>query len=289
MIHEKVYQSPVVKINYAESQDNEPPFLLLHGGSSRWQSFEVIIPDLSKDYHIYAPDLRGHGKSGRVPQSYKIQDYEADLISFIKNVIKKPTIIFGHSLGGMVGVMLAAHYPEMVKALIIGDSPLSFETICNHLHQHREMTIQWRDWARMHSSQLIAQNLKEMLVPVPGKDTPIKAKEIFGENNPWFDFMGECLNQNDPDMLTSIIDDYEATVKEYDVQKLFPKITCPVLILRGSEEQGSLISDEDANNALNLLPHAIQIQISHVGHALFMQDKDAVVKSVLEFLWSQLS
>src|SRR6516162_997881 len=137
IMQEHIHQTSTVALNYGEGPDNGLPLLLLPGGSARWQSFDILIPDLIKQYHVYALDLRGHGKSGWVSKSYALQDYVPDVASLIKNCIKKPAIIFRHSLGGEIGIMTAAYHPELVKALIIGDAPLSRTVLFEHLNKQR--------------------------------------------------------------------------------------------------------------------------------------------------------
>ena len=81
---ERSFDTGVVKINYAEGPPSGPPFVLLHGGSGRWQLFEDILPDLIARFHLYLPDLRGHGKSGRVSGQYRLQDFADDVVAFLR-------------------------------------------------------------------------------------------------------------------------------------------------------------------------------------------------------------
>ena len=62
MLTEQSFNTGTVTINYAEGGASGQPLLLLHGGSARWQSFLPIIPELGQYWHLYVPDLRGHGK-----------------------------------------------------------------------------------------------------------------------------------------------------------------------------------------------------------------------------------
>ncbi len=66
MLTEHTFNTGVVTINYAEVGLSGQPLVLLHGGSARWQSSLPIIPELSQRWHVFALDLRGHGKLGRV-------------------------------------------------------------------------------------------------------------------------------------------------------------------------------------------------------------------------------
>lgn len=127
-VREYSFNTGAVVLNYAEVPAPGPPLVLLHGGNGRWQSFASILPDLAALWHIYAPDLRGHGKSGWDAGSYRLQDYADDTIAFLRDHIHEPAHLFGHSLGGIVALMVAAQYPEGVRAVAVGDSPLSSQT-----------------------------------------------------------------------------------------------------------------------------------------------------------------
>ena len=125
-IQEKTFISGVL-LNYAEVPSAGIPLVLLHGGSARWQAFENIITDLS-EYHLYLPDLRGHGKSGRALGHYRLQDYTNDIINFIKDCVGQRVHLFGHSLGGMIALLVTAQYPEGVRAVAVRRSPLSSQS-----------------------------------------------------------------------------------------------------------------------------------------------------------------
>jgi pimeloyl-ACP methyl ester carboxylesterase len=61
VLTEHRFHTDVVTLNYAEGEAYGPPLVLLHGGSACWQSVLPLIPDLRQGWHVYAPDLRGHG------------------------------------------------------------------------------------------------------------------------------------------------------------------------------------------------------------------------------------
>jgi pimeloyl-ACP methyl ester carboxylesterase len=135
---EFTYHDSEVKLNYIEGPINGSPLLLVHGNMGRWQSFTPVLENLMQEHHLYAVDLRGHGKSSRVANSYILQNHVLDMVSFIKNQIAKPVKIFGLSLGGMIGLMIAANHPELVTSLVIGDSPLTLETLKPIIESQKE-------------------------------------------------------------------------------------------------------------------------------------------------------
>ena len=65
MLTERTFDAGDVSLNYAEGPPAGPPLVLLHGSSLRWQHFLPVIPLLGWRWHLYALDLRGHGRSGR--------------------------------------------------------------------------------------------------------------------------------------------------------------------------------------------------------------------------------
>ena len=73
-----------VAINYAEGPSAGPPLVMLHRTSYRWQAMAALFPDLSSGWHLYAPDLRGHGGSGWAPGRYRLSDYADDVVAFLE-------------------------------------------------------------------------------------------------------------------------------------------------------------------------------------------------------------
>lgn len=235
-----------------ESANQHQPILLLHGATNRWQSLLPIIPDLAKSFHVYALDFRGHGMSQRA-SSYKLEDYLQDTYAFIQQCIKKPVIVIGHSLGGMVGALLAATYPEWVHQLVLIDTPLTIQAIkrlSTGPVEHANWLIQGLRYSQM----------------LPGLPIP------------------EGLRQCDPEMLLGIVNEFEAIFSFYKEHELFPKILCPVLLIRGSRELGSLVTETDLKNTLALIPQLKDVHITHAGHSPIRQDREAVLSAITHFL-----
>lgn len=282
---EKILNVGSLNLNCAESSSTGKPLLLLHGMTALWQSFLPLIPELAKDWHLYALDLRGHGKSDRA-DAYKIPDYVPDVASVINNFIKEPVILFGHSLGGMIGFLAAAYHPELIKALIIGDSVLSLDFLKEHSENQKEKTTWWRNLAESRDVEYITSELKQELIMHRKLGKLVPAYQIFGENHPSFRATAECFSQADPEILTANLEGFDQTYAEYKLDKLLPLIKCPVLILQANLELGGLERDEDVEKALRLLPNAQHVKINHVGHLLHLEDKEAVLKAVIPFLES---
>ena len=119
-MHIKVNQTEL----FYEQTGDGPPVILLHGNGEDHTIFDVVIKRLSKDYTVYAIDSRGHGKSGRVAQ-LNYHDMMEDVAAFIGELrIDKP-ILYGFSDGGIIGLLLAIKYPDMLSKLIISGANIN--------------------------------------------------------------------------------------------------------------------------------------------------------------------
>jgi pimeloyl-ACP methyl ester carboxylesterase len=93
-LKEHSFKAGPVTLNYVEGPETGPPLVLLHGGSARWQAFESIMPELAARWHLYGPDLRGHGQSGRAAANgYRLQDYSADIVAFLRAQVQEPAML----------------------------------------------------------------------------------------------------------------------------------------------------------------------------------------------------
>lgn len=112
-------------LNYAVDSADGPPLVLLHGVTSRWQGWLPVAPSLATRWRRYIPDLRGHGRSGRVPGGYTISDQADDIITFMRGVVGAPVVVVGHSLGAIIATAVAASAPEQLAAVALEDPPLA--------------------------------------------------------------------------------------------------------------------------------------------------------------------
>jgi pimeloyl-ACP methyl ester carboxylesterase len=114
------------------SRASVPPIIMLHGWLDNSLTFTRIAPELAKLSTLHAVDMAGHGHSGHRPsgQGYMLMDYVADIAELIEEHICKAehgegsakVDIVGHSLGGIVGALYAAAFPERVRRLVMIDS-----------------------------------------------------------------------------------------------------------------------------------------------------------------------
>jgi pimeloyl-ACP methyl ester carboxylesterase len=272
-VRERQFDTGQVQLNYAEGADNGPPFVVLHGGAGRWQYSEGLLQALEPTWHLFAPDLRGHGKSSHTPGAYRLHDYVTDMAAVLEQVVSEPAVIFGHSLGGEVGVMLAAHHPGLPRALIVGDSPLSTRNHGTEEPSHRAQNVLWHGLVGKPESE-IAEALKD--TPILDRTTgqQRKVRELFGEDHPWYAHQATSLHLLDPDMLAAVLAGPEDMLQGYDPEALLPAILCPVLLLQADPAEGGVMRDEEVALALQLMPNVQHVLLRGIGHPLHSIPKD---------------
>lgn len=132
-------------LNYGEGPANGPALVLLHGQQVSWEDYASVVPELAKRYHVYAIDYYGHGGSSKNPAKYSAKAISNDIVWLIRQYIKQPVIISGHSSGGLLATLITADAPDMVRGLVIEDAPF-FTTEKGRA----ESTFAWKDFKTMH-------------------------------------------------------------------------------------------------------------------------------------------
>jgi pimeloyl-ACP methyl ester carboxylesterase len=133
------------EIYYIEGPNNGPKLLLLHGQQVSCYDYAKVLPNLSKEFHVFALDYYGHGKSSKNPDKYNAVEIGNDIIWFVKNVIKEKIYISGHSSGALLAAYVSANAPDCIIATILEDGPF-FSTLPNRA----EKTISWLEFKNMY-------------------------------------------------------------------------------------------------------------------------------------------
>ena len=282
-ISERTFHAAGVTLNYAEGPAHGDPLVLLHGLGRRWQVFLPIIPPLSLRWHIFAPDLRGHGKSGRVARGYHDIEYGEDIGRFLRERVSSPAVIFGHSLGGMLGMWIACHHPELVRALVLGDNMIIARRLGNPMYA--ALFTGLSALARRGGSlESIAEGIGKIVLPVPGTEESISIRELPGNDEAYLLSWARCVQQAAPDVYDMTLDG--SALKGWDGETMLRGIRCPTLLLQASPELGGLMTDADVSLATRLLAHRTLVRFRNLGHALFIQQPEPVLRAVTNFLES---
>lgn len=99
-----------------------PPLVLVHGLGGAAYNFTALAPLLARRNRVLVPDLPGHGGTAPLPAVESLGDLAAHVAAVAEHEGMLPTAVLGYSLGGVVGLRLAAERPESVAALALVSS-----------------------------------------------------------------------------------------------------------------------------------------------------------------------
>ena len=102
------------------------PLILLHGNGEDHTIFREVIKPLSKNFTLYLPDARGHGRSSGT-EEFHYMDMASDMVQFIKKLRIESPAFYGFSDGGIVGLLLASKRPGLLSHLIISGANINPE------------------------------------------------------------------------------------------------------------------------------------------------------------------
>ncbi|MGK7941334.1 MAG: alpha/beta fold hydrolase [Crocosphaera sp.] len=120
---------------------DRPPLLLIHGFGASTDHWQKNIAQLQKDFDVWAIDLLGFGRSAKPQLQYSGDLWRDQLQNFITQVIGKPVILAGNSLGGYASLCVASQCPETSRGVILINSAGPFSDTQKTTKPNRIQTI----------------------------------------------------------------------------------------------------------------------------------------------------
>jgi pimeloyl-ACP methyl ester carboxylesterase len=100
----------------------------VHGFGASIYHWRHQIPNLSKDRPVYAIDLLGFGLSDKPLVEYSAELWRDQVGAFIEEVVKRPAVVAGNSLGGFTALYVASDFPALVAGCVLLNAAGSFSS-----------------------------------------------------------------------------------------------------------------------------------------------------------------
>lgn len=110
-------------IAYHDEGRGDPPLVFIHGWACDSSFWQLQFDNLKADHRCLSIDLRGRGASDATPP-YDVVTAADDVAAIVCDLELQPAIAVGHSLGGVVALVLNWRWPEAVCGVVLGDSPV---------------------------------------------------------------------------------------------------------------------------------------------------------------------
>ena len=281
----RIYFSQRLRLHYVDwGNPGAPPLLLVHGGRDHCRNWDWVASALRHDYHILAPDLRGHGDSQWSPDgSYSVAAYIYDLAQLIHQQELAPVTIIAHSLGGMLTLRYAGIYPENVRKIVaiegLGMTP---RAIVDRAKQPIADRMQrWIEQQRDLSGRLPRRynSIDEALKRMQEANrflSPEQARHLTQHG----------VNQNEDGTYSWKFDNYVRSDRPYgmtqdETQVLWQRIACPTLLVYGKE---SWASNPEDDGRIKHFQNARVVSFDKAGHWVHHDRLDGFLELLREFL-----
>ena len=258
------------------------PLLMLHGARDCSATFQFVVDAFKRDWHIIAPDWRGHGHSGWAPQSYWVHDFLGDLDVLLDAVFPGiiPDIV-GHSMGGNTAGLYVGLRPDRARRFV------SLDGIGPPVHRLPvDMTATLDAWLR--PTATTQSRGYDTLADVAGRLmkanyrlTPARAAFLAAHSAKQHDD-GKWRWLFDPGMTRSLPTLH--TLAEWAA--IWARVTIPARWIGSSDLRSDAPSFNSATVEARrkLLPHAVYTRLENTGHNVHHDRPEDVAALIESFL-----
>ena len=264
------------RVAYLEWGDpkNQRVLVCVHGLGRCARDFDTLAAALCERYRVVCPDVAGRGDSDWLPEPmlYQLPQYLGDMVTLIARLDVESVSWLGTSMGGLIGMALAAQAGTPVQKLVVNDagpvvSKVSLERIANYF------------------------GMAPVFPDIEAADKYLRAvSATFGpHSDAQWRFLTEVAVRKNADGTLRlhydprIAEPFRATMPEKDLElwPLWDAIRCPTLVLRGA--LSDLLTRETCDKMAGRGPKAKVVEIPGVGHAPTLMHEDQI-RIVREFL-----
>ena len=279
------YFSQRLRLHYVDwGNPGAPPLLMVHGGRDHCRNWDWLAARLRDRWHIIAPDLRGHGDSQwSTDGSYRMDCYVYDLAQLIHQQQLAPVTIIAHSLGGNIATRYTGIYPDTVRRLVaiegLGASPRIMQDRAKQPLDERMRS--WIDEQRQLAGRLPRRyaSVEEAFKRMQEENkhlSPERARHLTEHG----------VNQNEDGTFSWKFDNYVRSWPAFDmtsveVESLWSRISCPSLLVYGSE---SGASNPNLDGRAKHLKNATVVTIDGAGHWVHHDQFETFYKLASDFI-----
>jgi len=269
-----------LQIQLAIWEGEGQPILCVHGVTANCRCWDLIASSLAPENKILAIDLRGRGLSDKPSSGYSLQHHIRDIVCLLDDLKQERIVLMGHSLGAYISLAFAANYPERTEKLILMDGG-------GQLTQD-----QWDKF-----TLAIKPSLDRIGQVFPSFEAYVANMKLAPFLQPWsqaledyFRYESEAVEGGVRSRINPAnIQEEVQNIQQEVPSEYFPKVTCPVLILRATDgifSNDDLVLPESAvDRMVSEIPEALRVDIKGTNHfSILFQSNEMRDRAIREFL-----
>jgi len=238
----------------------------VHGLTRNSRDFDPLAKSLSEDRHVICPDIAGRGYSDWLvnPHDYDFPVYLSDMAALLARIGDEKVDWVGTSMGGIIGMLLAAQPNSPIQRLIINDvGPFIPKESLARIGDYLGLPLKFP------TLKALEEHLR--FIHAPFGNLSDEEWQHLAKHSAKKSEDGQFTMHYDP----AISEPFkQAEPVDVDLWALWESIKCPILILRG--EQSDLLTKETAQEMLRRGPDAELVEIPSVGHAPPLMDSGQI-------------
>jgi pimeloyl-ACP methyl ester carboxylesterase len=264
------------RISYLEWGDpaNERVLVCAHGLTRCARDFDTLAQALSESYRVVCPDVAGRGDSDWLPDPmlYQLPQYVGDMVTLVARLDVPGVHWVGTSMGGLIGMALAALPNTPVTRLVVNDAgPVIAKTSLQRIAAYVGSA---QAFASLEAAEQYVRAVSAPFGPHSDGQWRFLTEVVVRRNGD-----GTWRMHYDP----RIAEPFRAAIADRDVElwHIWDPIRCPTLVVRG--EHSDLLTRETCAQMAERGPKARIVEIPGIGHAptLMFEDQIRIVRDFL--------
>src|SRR5437879_7515709 len=232
----------------------------------------IFARELCGQFRVVCPDVAGRGDSDRLadPMLYAVPQYVADMVTLIARLDVEAVHWVGTSMGGLIGMALAAQAATPVRKLVLNEAgPVIARAARARMAAYVGLQPEFPDLAQ-------AEEYMRRISSPFGRHSDAEWR-LLTESWVRKGDDGVYRPRYDPRIAAT----FAVPERDLELWPIYDAVRCPTLVLRG--ELSDLLSPETAAQMTRRGPHARLIEVAEVGHAptLMHPDQIAIVRDFL--------
>jgi 3-oxoadipate enol-lactonase len=254
-----------ISLRYDANGTGTKTVVLIHELGGALESWDYVLPFLTKHFTVLRYDQRGFGFSEKIRGGLCLDTILDDLRSLLDGLsIKQPCHLLGSALGAGIGIAFAAKYPESVERLIA----------CNPATKVKEDR---REFLEQRAKTVESAGMRSVVDQSLNTSYP----EIFRKDLKRFNQYRLRWLANCPFSFAAI----NRMLAEMDITTYFPHVKCPTLVLAGTLD--TLLPPDRMRPIAQSIPHSRYGEIES-GHFMALQSPEKLMEAVIPFLTQEI-
>lgn len=250
---------------YRSGDGRKPPVMLLHGFMENGISWLRVAKALTADYDVIMPDARAHGRSAGPENGFTPELLADDVAALLETLELERPFLVGRSNGAVTAVLVAAAHPDWVRGLVLEEPPaggMPRPALRQEQEQEQNWFRAWLQWMQRLKQMSHEEQMASAMARWPN-GLPTPPDEPLWPEDDFVPYVAALAQFN-----TDIFKQKVGYWSLVSYREQAAALTCPVLMVAGNPELGSLVPEETAAELAASWSDGQVVRVAEAGHII---------------------